>query len=367
MSRTSDAPARINVRKFFRGVVWRALVGAAALYGTFSGAFLIEHYGQHWLHWSFSPYLSLLVVVTLAFLLLAVVGALVSRLTDSKRKNAWQAIVDGISQIAQGNFRVRLDPEVLGTDGFDHPANQLIESINEMASELGQLEALRQEFIANVSHELQSPLAAMAGFAQLLRASYPPNGDEAPYLDIIHTESMRLSRLTDNLLKLTSLESGYHPMHTVPHAVDSQIREAVIALEPLWSEKSLHLEVSLPPLQAMGDIDLLYQVWVNLLTNAIKFTPEYGDIILTGQASDTDIAISITDTGIGIPPEQQDRIFERFYKADAARTRTGSGSGLGLAIVKKIVDMHAGHITLQSLPEVGTTMTIHLPRTSSAR
>ncbi len=364
MSRASESTIRTNPKKCTRAVIWRTVVGGTAFYGTFSGAFLIEHYGKQWLHWTLAPYISLLVVVTLAFMLLALFGGMIARFTGPKRQNAWQVMVDGISQIAKGNFRIRLDPEVLGTEGFDHPANQLIESINEMANELGQLEDLRQEFIANVSHELQSPLAAMAGFAQLLRTAYPPNGEEAPYLDIIHAESMRLSRLTENLLKLTSLESGYHPMHTVRHAVDSQIREAIIALEPLWSEKSLHLEVSLLSFQVLGDIDLLYQVWVNLLTNAIKFTPEHGDIILTGEARDRFISLTITDTGIGIPLEQQDRIFERFYKADSARTRTLSGSGLGLAIVKKIVDMHGGHITVESRPDLGTAITVHLPRTA---
>lgn len=361
MNREGSEVARPRPRKFVRPILWRIVV-LASLYGNFTAAFFIEHYSTLWAHVTLPSYVSLLIAVTIALLLVALEGALVINLTGMRRQDAWQSVVDAIRQISQGNFRVRLDPKALTHgEGTEHPVHQLVESINEMASELGQLEELRQQFIANVSHELQSPLSAIIGYTELLRSLHPNKTEELPYLDIIHTESMRLSRLTENLLKLTSLESGYHPMHAELHAVDSQIREAIVRLEPLWSGKMLRLNILLPHIQIVGDIDLLYQVWTNLLTNAIKFTPTEGAITVTGEQQPDRITINISDTGIGIPIADQPRIFERFYKADSSRNRAISGSGLGLAIVKKIIAMHGGDIAVRSQEGSGTTMTVHLP------
>ncbi|MCL6444966.1 MAG: HAMP domain-containing histidine kinase [Alicyclobacillus sp.] len=180
------------------------------------------------------------------------------------------------------------------------------------------------------------------------------------YLSIIEAESKRLSRLSDNLLKLTSLESGYHPFAPERFRLDKQIRDAVLSLEPLWMQKPLHMELSLPNLAIEADKDLVNQLWVNLITNAIKFTEPQGSIFISAQRTgDGWVEVCVRDTGIGMKEEDVDRIFERFYKADKART--GSGSGLGLAIVKKIVDMHRGEIRVASEVGVGSTFTVRLP------
>jgi signal transduction histidine kinase len=244
---------------------------------------------------------------------------------------------------------------------LDHPFHQLVDSLNAMAADLGRLEVMRQEFIANVSHEIQSPLASIAGFTRIIKAGTVTAAQQGQYLDIIHAESDRLSRLTDNLLQLAALESGVQPVRHEPVAVDRQIRDGIIALEPVWSAKGLVLDVDLPPLRVMADPDWLHHVWINLLTNAFKFTPDGGAIRLAGECTNGMVTASVTDSGIGMSSADQARIFERFFKSDRARTRTTPGSGLGLAIVKKIVDLHGGTITVDSILDHGTTVTIQLP------
>jgi signal transduction histidine kinase len=172
---------------------------------------------------------------------------------------------------------------------------------------------------------------------------------------------MRLSRLSDNLLKLTSLESEHHPFDRRRYRLDRQLRSAVLACEPQWLEKSIEVEAELEEVEIEADHELLSQVWGNLLHNSIKFTPPGGSIRVRLTLEDGKAAVRIADTGIGIGEEDLPRIFERFYKADKSRNRAGGGSGLGLSIVKKIVDLHGGAIDVRSRPGEGTEFTVRLP------
>jgi signal transduction histidine kinase len=223
------------------------------------------------------------------------------------------------------------------------------------------MEKMRQEFISNVSHEIQSPLTSISGFARALRDTRLSEEERAHYLDIIETESIRLSKMSDNLLKLTSLESEHHPFEPKRYRLDKQLRAVVLACEPLWLDKSIDMDVSLEEGEIDADPDLMNQVWGNLIHNSIKFTPRGGTIGVELQFRDGEAAVRISDTGIGIGEEDLPRIFERFYKADKSRNRAGGGSGLGLSIVKKIVDLHHGSIDVQSRPGEGTVFTVRLP------
>jgi two-component system phosphate regulon sensor histidine kinase PhoR len=305
-------------------------------------------------------YLSLMTTVAVAVVLLMLAGAVLSRFAAPKQRAFFQSLVDATRQMAKGNFNVRIDVGKVPPRRGD-PFSELVHSLNDMAQELGQLEQLRQEFISNVSHEIQSPLTAITGFVQALKSDDLTPEQRQHYLDIIETESKRLSRLSDNLLKLTSLESGHHPFHPERYRLDSQIRDVVLSCEPLWTQKDIQLDVSLPAVHIVADRDLLSQVWVNLLTNAIKFTDRQGTIAIALQAQCEWAVVRIADTGIGIAEEDLPRIFERFYKADKARTRSVSGSGLGLAIVKKIIDLHEGEIQVESRLGTGTAFTVRLP------
>jgi signal transduction histidine kinase len=272
-------------------------------------------------------------------------------------------IIEAIERIAQEDFTVRLDdtmPKVT-------LVNELVKSVNNMAVELSQMEAMRQEFISNVSHEIQSPLTSMRGFALALQDETLGPEERGHYLNIIATESTRLSRITDNLLRLASLESDQVKFEPRRYRLDNQIRSLILACEPQWTGKDLDMDVSLDEIAITADEDLLSQVWINLIHNSIKFTPQGGRLRLELHRQDNKIEFRICDTGIGIAEEDQPHIFERFYKADKARERSKGGSGLGLSITQKIVDLHNGSIAVESKLGEGTTFTVSLPAEVDSR
>jgi len=294
-----------------------------------------------------------------AFGLLVFAGglALLSRAAFPRHTAGFHALIDAMRRLARGDFNVKVQVKA-ETDGqFD----RLVHSFNEMASQLKALEDMRQEFISNVSHEIQSPLASISGFARALRSERLSGEERGRYLDIIETESRRLSRLSDNLLRLAALDSEHPPFRPERYRLDRQLREAVLACEPQWLEKSIDMEVDLEEAEIVADPELMGQVWGNLLHNAVKFTPAGGTIGVRLRRSGEAAEVCISDTGIGIGEEDLPRIFERFYKADKARSRAGGGSGLGLSIVKKIVDLHRGSIEVRSKPGEGTTFSVRLP------
>jgi signal transduction histidine kinase len=267
-----------------------------------------------------------------------------------------KVILDGIRRISKGDFAVQLPVNHRGD-----PFGEIVHSINDMAVELNQMEQMRQEFISNVSHEIQSPLTSISGFARVLHNEQLSQEERMHYLGIIEAESMRLAKLSENLLKLTSLESEHHPFEPAKYRLDKQLRALVLACEPLWLAKNIDIDIVMEDITIYADEDLLSQVWMNLINNSIKFTPQSGTIQINLTKHGEQAVIQISDTGIGISDEDQAHIFERFYKADKSRNRITVGSGLGLAIVKKIIDMHKGTISVESKIEVGTTQIIQLP------
>jgi len=219
---------------------------------------------------------------------------------------------------------------------------------------------MRQEFVSNVSHEIQSPLTSIKGFAQVLRNNNLSEEERVHYLNIIETESTRLSKLGDNLLKLATLESDQVELQLKNYRLDKQIRSTILSLEPHWERKNIKFEIFMDEVEIIGDEGMLNQVWTNLIHNSIKFTEENGQIkIYLSQVQDK-VEFKIIDTGIGIDEEEQLHIFERFYKADKARARSIGGNGLGLSIVKRIIEVHKGSIGVQSELGNGSTFTIYL-------
>lgn len=266
-------------------------------------------------------------------------------------------IVKAMEQIGRGDFNVRLETGFNKNDTID----ELVQGMNQMALELSRMEKMRQEFIANVSHEIQSPLTSIRGFARTLRNENLTAADKLHYLEIIETESMRLSKLSDNLLKLASLEAATIRFQPQSYRLDKQVRDIILACEPQWAAKKIEMEVSIAAVTITADEDLLSQVWNNLIHNSIKFTAEGGKVLVDLHLQDHQIEFKISDTGIGMAAEDQNHIFERFYKADQSRRSANKGSGLGLAIARKIVEMHRGTIAVQSKLGAGSTFTVTLP------
>lgn len=290
-------------------------------------------------------------------LLFLFIIALLTTPMRKKQMHALKMMIAAIRRIAKGDFNVTFQESTQ-----KGPWSELSKSLNHMAVQLNQMEHMRQEFISNVSHEIQSPLTSISGFARALHDVRLSPEERERYLNIIETESKRLSKLSDNLLKLTSLESQHHPYEPKPYRLDKQLRRIVLACEPQWLEKSLEMDVALDEVTIVADEDMLSQVWVNLLNNGIKFTPERGTIGVRLERQAGMAVVRITDTGIGIAEEDAEHIFERFYKADKSRNRSGgSGSGLGLSIAKKIIELHRGTIRVQSKLGAGTDFTVTLP------
>ncbi len=267
-----------------------------------------------------------------------------------------KAIIDAMRRISKGDFSVKLEYH-----SNQREFEKIAHSINEMAGELGRMETMRQDFISNVSHEIQSPLTSIQGFAEALRNPGLTKEKREHYLNIIELESLRLSQMSDNLLKLSSLESDPAEFETSRYRLDRQLQAVVLASEPQWIAKDIHVELDLQETEIVAAEDLLRQVWVNLLHNSIKFTPPGGQVVISLIKRENEAEVAISDTGIGIDEIDVPQLFERFYKADRSRNRSVGGSGLGLSIVKKIVDIHYGEISVQSMPGQGTTFKTTIP------
>lgn len=300
--------------------------------------------------------LAFLVAAALALVVGGIASTLFARLTGRGDRNLLVDLRVALERIAHGDFDVQLDTARPG------PFTEVVTTVNQMAHSLGTLEQQRQDFVSNVSHEIQSPLTSISGFTDLLR---DPDLDEATkqrYLDIVTSECRRLSGLSDNLLRLSSLDDAR--LERRPFLLDEHVRSAVLALEPVWSAKDVRVELEAAPVRVEADADLLAQVWTNLVQNAVKFTPSGGRVQVRVTAELAGAAwVQVIDTGIGISADDLPHVFERFYRADKAR-RAG-GNGLGLALARRIIDLHHGRITVTSQPGRGTMFTVELPAFTS--
>lgn len=265
-------------------------------------------------------------------------------------------LTEATKKIAEGEYNLSLN-----VSRKDEIGN-LARHFSWMSQHLARLEEMRQEFVSNVSHEIQSPLASIQGYSQTLRTDDIPEDKRKEYLSIIEKESRRMSSLSKQLLTLAFLEKESVSLEKTKFDLASQIKHAVMVTEWHWREKDLAIELSLPSIHITGDPKLLFQVWTNLINNAIKFTDPGGTIDLSIDSSDKkDIIVQVKDTGAGISEQELTHIFDRFHKGDRSRKREIEGSGLGLAITKKVVELHNGSITVSSRPGRGTTFRIALP------
>lgn len=260
-----------------------------------------------------------------------------------------------MNQVAEGNFNVQLSEE-----GANSQIRQMNCNFNKMVRELNTTQVLHSDFVRNISHEIKTPLAAMEGYALLLEeAELPVPGELHSYAEKIVESSRQLSTLTGNILRLSRLEHQEILSCRQLFSLDEQIRQALLSLEPLWTKKNLEIDMELPAADYWGDPDLLYQVWINLFSNAIKFTPEGGTISVCMEQDSGSVTIHIRDTGTGMTPQVQKHIFEKFYQGDSSRHM--EGNGLGLALVKRIVDLYGGTIQVESAPGEGSCFSVTLP------
>lgn len=267
-------------------------------------------------------------------------------------------------ELAAGRHEARVRLPAQGPLGrLGATMNLLAERFQHDIAELKRLELGRREFVANVSHELRTPLASIKAYAETLAAGNVPPAEAHDFLGEIEANADRMAKLVDDLLDLSALESGRMPPSYERLTLDKVAAEAAAGLKALATRKKIVLRVepfhALPPVRA--DRHQLKQVFVNLIENAIKYTPESGTVHLRAQSSANAVTVTVEDNGVGIPEADLPRIFERFYRVDKARSRELGGSGLGLSIVKHIVEAHGGSVAAESRPGQGSRFSFTLP------
>lgn len=261
-------------------------------------------------------------------------------------------ILDGITSVAEGDLDVALD---LNNSG---EYREMYENFNRMVRELKNTKVEMQNFINDFSHEFKTPITSIHGFAELLLEENISAEDRKQYLQIILEESQRLASLSQNTLLLSKLDAQEVLTDKKEFQLDEQIKKCAILLFRQIEKKQIILNMELAPVRYYGNAELLHQVWMNLISNAIKFTPNGGEITIIMIAVGNQITINISDTGIGMDEETARLIFNKYYQGDSSHAT--AGFGLGLSIVKRIVDLSRGEIIVTSVPGKGSTFSVVL-------
>lgn len=291
--------------------------------------------------------------VTLIVLVLVFIGLWVYRITHSAT-NPITEFSRAMRKIADGDYDVEL---ATGENGKEF--EQLEKDFNAMVTQLKNNEYLHKDFSSNISHEFKTPLAIIKGYADLLQSNNLTDEERKNYSGQIAQESKRLTSLTSNLLKLSSLDYNETHMKRTQFSLDEQIRQAVLGMESKWSAKNIRMDLELKDIEYIGEEELMNQVWMNLLDNAIKFTPEHGKISVMAMKNKEEITVTIEDDGIGMSEETMSHVFEQFYRGDTENRY--EGSGLGLSLVYRIVQLHGGSILVESEIGSGSIFMVTLP------
>ncbi|MBQ9951475.1 MAG: HAMP domain-containing histidine kinase [Clostridia bacterium] len=266
-----------------------------------------------------------------------------------------QKLLTAMNALANGRFEERLDP------GDFRPMKQMAHTFNALASELQNTEMLRSDFVNSFSHEFKTPIVSIRGFAKLLMRGDLTEAQRQEYLNVIVDESTRLSNMATNVLNLTKVEKQTILTDVEAFNLSEQVRKCMLLLEKKWSPKDLILSAEFGEYEIRADAQLLEQVWLNLLDNAVKFSPVGGtvDVKMTGNGAE--VRVDIVNHGPLIPPEEIRHIYDKFWQGDASRST--EGNGIGLAIAHRIVQLHRGRIDVRSTDEE-TVFSVTLPRSA---
>lgn len=285
------------------------------------------------------------------------VGFLIAAMASKFPLKPIRTLIDGMDRLASGDFSTRVN---VGVIMKKYPSYvDVADSFNKMAEQLENTEMLRSDFINNFSHEFKTPIVSIAGFARLLKRGNLPVEQQKQYLEAIEEESLRLSVMATNVLSLTKIENQTILSDVTEFNLSEQIRSCVLLLERKWTEKDLELILEFDEYTVCANEELLKQVWINLLDNAVKFAPVGHTIRIGIRDCLNTLRVTVENTGSSIPEEKREQIFRKFYQADESHTTPGNG--VGLAIVKRVVELHGGTVTASSKKDV-TTFTVVLPK-----
>lgn len=291
-----------------------------------------------------------------AILNIVIISAVLVRINLKNIFRPIEQINEATKKVALGEYDIELETK------REDEIGELTNNFNKMTRGLKSTENLQKEFINNVSHEIKTPVSSIEGFAKFLKDKNLTDEEREEYANIIIEEAKRLENLTGKILKLSKLNNQEIITNKQEIEVAEQIRKAISLLEPKWSKKDIKINVSLEEKIFLGDEDLIFQVWVNIIDNAIKFSNEGESIDIKVYEKDSNLNVEIKDHGIGMKEEELEKVYDRFYQID--RSHSKEGSGLGLAIVKRIVELSEGKIEIKSKENKGTTVIVKLPVTS---
>jgi signal transduction histidine kinase len=290
------------------------------------------------------------------FLVTTLIIVIISLVRSITWNRPLRLLSEAARRIARGDFSVRIAP--LRNDGKKDYVEVLFDDFNTMAEELSGIEALKTGFIANVSHEIKTPLSVIQNYAEALRNENLSVGQRREYAQTIMEATQRLSTLTGNILKLNKLENQEIIPEAAPYNLSEQLRRCALAFEEHWERKNISFDAELDELIISNDETILEIVWNNLISNAVKFTPKDGAVLLSAKVENGFAVVAVQDTGCGMDRETQKRIFDKFYQGDTSHAQRGNG--LGLALVKRAVELSGGTVTVDSEPGQGSTFTVRL-------
>lgn len=341
-------PVKVNTDKLLNIRLLFIMVSMAEIFGTLIIAGLLS-----WL--SKMIFKRVIEVPDVIWLLIfsVIIGITVSIVINIILLRPVVKLSKAMKQVAAGDFSIRLR-----SDSVIRELRDSYDSFNLMVGELEATETLQTDFVANVSHEFKTPINAIEGYATLLQGG-SEGSQQQSYVERILMNTRRLSTLVGNILLLSKVSNHSIPVAKTTYRVDEQIRQAIVLLEPQWTERSVEFDVDMDEVIWNGPESLMHHVWSNLIGNAIKFGPEAGLVQIRLKKTDGRFAFSVSDSGCGVPEAERQRIFHKFYQLDSSHKQ--EGNGLGLALVKQIVDSCAGEIEVTNLQEGGCRFTVTLP------
>ena len=295
--------------------------------------------------------------LTMPFLVLVVstiIGFFISAIVCKMFLRPLEKLIEATRVVAKGDFTVRVDPKATAGE-----MKELIESFNSMAQELGGIEIFRNDFINTFSHEFKTPIVSIRGFAKQLKSRDITDEERGEYADIIISEAERLTKMSASVLLLSKLENQQMITDRIVYSLDEQLRGCLVLLQKSWEEKRLNLALEIENTDYFGNPELMSHVWRNLLENAVKFCPEAGKISVKCYRKQSAIHVIIANDGQGLSQETLNHIFDKFYQEDASHA--AKGNGLGLPLVKRIIELCGGYITVFSDTTSGTSFHIELP------
>jgi len=338
-------PRGKGIRQRFRTLIFYCLLASFLFLGTF--LLIFRDLGLFVVALAANPLLFILALYLVSAIMASVLTYFVSR----QILVPIECLSKASKEVAGGNFDIALSPDT-NLEELD----TLIQNFNDMARELSSIETLREDFIANVSHEFKTPLSGIEGYATLLSEPDLSDEERVEYARRILESSRRLSRLTGNILLLSKLENGSVRAEITRYRLDEQVRTAILDLSSLWEPMDIDWQLELPEIDFYGPEGLYHEVWINLIGNACKYSHPGGSVEITLARCEGGAEAKITDHGIGMSEETRAHLFEKFYQADTSRK--SDGNGLGLSLCQKILSLTGGHISVESRENQGSTFTV---------